>query len=269
MLWTRCFHRRQDARYRLFCFPHAAGAASFFRQWRHPALEIWAVQYPGREDRLAESMPDQLTQVAANIARAMQAQLDRPYILLGHSMGACIAFEVARALARQRAPSPTGLIVSAHEAPQHARQGKLHTRPDPELRAELERLNGTRNGVFDQPELLHLVLSTMRLDYRLIEGYRLQAGPILTCPILACWGDADPEVCAGKMREWAIHTSARYSSRSFPGDHFYLTEHREALLHHIATECQSQPSNTFSCQTVDAPYYGGRHSRPDSPGCAN
>ena len=41
---------------RLFVFPYAGGGASVFRNWQKEFkdINVFAAQYPGREDRIAE-----------------------------------------------------------------------------------------------------------------------------------------------------------------------------------------------------------------------
>jgi hypothetical protein len=79
--WLRVFAVRPAARLRLFCFPHAGGAASTFRELARlapPDIELVAVQYPGRQDRyggpLAETLAEDATYRAGE-----QAGADREY----------------------------------------------------------------------------------------------------------------------------------------------------------------------------------------------
>ncbi|HZH03347.1 MAG TPA: thioesterase domain-containing protein, partial [Myxococcaceae bacterium] len=56
-LWFPFRRPRPNARVRLFCFPHAGGGASAYRQWADLVpewVEICAVQLPGRETRFGE-----------------------------------------------------------------------------------------------------------------------------------------------------------------------------------------------------------------------
>ena len=65
--WFRTIKRCPNPRVRLLCFPHAGGAASFFRSWAEfvpDGVEAVAVRYPGREDRLFDPMADSLEDLA-------------------------------------------------------------------------------------------------------------------------------------------------------------------------------------------------------------
>ena len=53
-----------------------------------------------------------------------------PFALFGHSMGALVGFELARALRRRRLPAPERLFVSAFRAPHlPQRRPPLHALP--------------------------------------------------------------------------------------------------------------------------------------------
>lgn len=94
----RIFKARPNASKRLIILPHAGGSASYFRQWANIAdsdLEVVVVQYPGRENRMAEPLISNMDRLVSNLATGLKAILNKPYILFGHSMGGGIAYELA------------------------------------------------------------------------------------------------------------------------------------------------------------------------------
>src|SRR5262245_41626934 len=119
-----------SARLRLYCFPFAGGGASIFRLWPDalPAsVEVCSVQPPGRETRFREAPFARMAPLVAVLADVLLPELERPYALFGHSMGALIAFELAREQRRRRARPPEQLIVSGRGAPHlPARLTPLH-----------------------------------------------------------------------------------------------------------------------------------------------
>src|SRR5918992_135353 len=96
----------------LFCFAHAGGGSSFFRPWRAalaPEAAVRPIMLPGRESRLDEPPYRRLPDLVESLSEALQPCLDRPYALFGHSLGAVIAYEVARRLsASSGSPGSTG-----------------------------------------------------------------------------------------------------------------------------------------------------------------
>src|SRR5688572_26153562 len=92
--WIRRFHPSPEAAARLVCFPHAGGAASFYfpmSEALSPAVEVLAVQYPGRQDRLAEAPLADINALADHITSGLSHLDDRPLALFGHSMGSLVA----------------------------------------------------------------------------------------------------------------------------------------------------------------------------------
>src|SRR5689334_9327956 len=109
-----------QAQLRLFCLPYAGGGISIFRTWSQylpPTIEVCAIQLPGRENRLREPAFTQITPLIQALDAALPSLLDKPYALFGHSMGAIIAFELARLLLPRNTPL-RHLFVSGRIAPQ-------------------------------------------------------------------------------------------------------------------------------------------------------
>jgi pyochelin biosynthetic protein PchC len=210
---------------RLVCFPHAGGTAPFYRPWRDhlpPDLELYAVQYPGRMDRIADPLVDDMDLLADSVAMAVRPLLDCPLAFFGHSLGAIVAYEVARRLCARSPGSLVRLFVSAREAPDRQRPGVRHLASDDVLWGELARLGGTRPGALTDPDLRAAFLPALRSDYRLAECYQPHPGPLLDCPVTVLLGEQDSDVGVAETVSWAAVTWAGFSIRTFPGEHFYL-----------------------------------------------
>lgn len=231
--WFRRPRPVASPRARLVCFPHAGGTAGFFRPWARllPAdVDLLAVQYPGREDRITEPLIGELGPLADQIAETLAPATAQPLALLGHSLGAKVAYEVAVRLAGQAGPRLCGLVVSGHPGPGRERPGAWHLASDDALCSELRRSGGTPEETLRHPELLGLVLPIVRNDYRMAETHRLVPGPALRCPVLAFLGDRDRDVTPEEADAWAAVTTGRFTRRVYPGGHFYLADCRESLL---------------------------------------
>jgi surfactin synthase thioesterase subunit len=154
---------------------------------------------------------------------------DRPLTFFGHSMGATIAFEVARRLASQHAVL-TGLFVSARCAPSRHRDERSHQLDDDGLLAAVRHLTGTSAELPGFERFARMALPSIRSDYKAAETYRYTPGPDVTCPIFAFIGDSDPMVTVEEARSWRSHTSSAFELRVFPGGHFYLDRQWAAVL---------------------------------------
>ncbi|MFD0904622.1 thioesterase II family protein [Actinomadura sediminis] len=224
-LWIRRFHPSAGATARLVCFPHAGGAASFFRPVSAalaPDVEVLALQYPGRQDRRAETPVRDLHRLADETYAALRPHLgDRP-AFFGHSMGAALAYEVALRAERDGL-GPRVLVASGRRAPSRHRTEDVHRRDDDGIIAEIRGLNGTESRVLDEEEILRAALPALRADYHAIETYRTSGTATLSCPVAVFVGDADPQVTPDEARAWREHTSGALELHTFRGGHFYLT----------------------------------------------
>ncbi len=234
--WIRRFHPAPEAPARLVCFPHAGGSATFYfpvSRSMSPAVDVLAIQYPGRQDRRAEKCIDDIGGLADRVVAELRHLTDRPVALFGHSMGATLAFEVACRLEADGV-APLSLFASGRHAPSLHRDEAVHLRSDDGLVAELKTLSGTEAGVLGDEEMLRMILPAVRSDYKAAESYRCQPGRTLDCPIVAIVGDDDPKASIEETRAWAGHTTAQFELHVFSGGHFYLNSHAAAVMRIIA-----------------------------------
>jgi pyochelin biosynthesis protein PchC len=235
--WIRGY-RRVPGGVSLFCFPHAGGAASYFHPWPTglaPGIEVLAVQYPGREDRAAEPCVTTIADLADQIHAALGRSLPGTFAFFGHSMGAVLAFEVARRIAREQGRGPAHLFVSGRPAPPRHRHRDLHRAGDSALIAELASLGGTDPRILQDSEALELILPAMRGDYTASETYRFAPGPPLSCDITAMTGDHDSLTTVVDAAAWSAHTTGAFTLRVYPGGHFYLDDCRAPVLEMISS----------------------------------
>src|SRR5207244_548641 len=106
------------------------------------------------------------------LSQILLPYLNVPFALFGHSMGALISFELARQLRRQNDPQPVHLLISSCYAPHIPDPNPpIHALPESEFVEALRHLDGTPQEVLQDPELMQLVLPTLRADFALCETY--------------------------------------------------------------------------------------------------
>jgi surfactin synthase thioesterase subunit len=225
-------------RQRLLCFPFAGAGASIFREWplNLPTdIHVFGIQLPGRENRIGEPPLRNLLTAARSIAVVLSRYGELPFALFGHSAGALMAFEVARALRALNGPVPAHLFVSGFRGPSEPDRDKpIHALPDDSFTQELRRLGGTPEEIFSNQEVIQFMLPALRADFELVETYRYERQEPLECPITVLGGLHDRRVRNNDLPAWQIETRAAFNIRMFPGDHYFLRTCRVAVLRVIA-----------------------------------
>lgn len=230
--WIRRFFPSDEAAVQLICLPHAGGSAPFYRpvaQALSPQIDVLAVQYPGRQDRRHEPMLATIEELADGVSSAVRKAVNRPYALFGHSMGATLAFEVARRL-EEAGSRPLRIFASGRRAPSTRRDEQVHKRDDDGLIEELRSLSGTDQQIFGDEELLRMVLPAIRNDYRAAETYTCEPGVRVQAPVTALVGEADQKASRDEVEAWRDHTEGEFDLRTYPGGHFYLLDHAADVL---------------------------------------
>lgn len=235
--WLRRFHPSPSGGVRLVCFPHAGGSASYYFPMSRampPRVEVTAVQYPGRQDRRREPLVDNVPALADEICAALDGELTGPFAFFGHSMGAILAYEVARRIRDRTGASPSWLFASGRRAPSRPRGGGVHRLDDAGLVAELRDVGGTDQSFLRDEELLATILPVVRNDYRAIENYVWTPAPPLDCPATVLVGEADPQTTIDEASAWREHVAGPFDLHVFPGGHFYLESCAAAVVEVIS-----------------------------------
>jgi medium-chain acyl-[acyl-carrier-protein] hydrolase len=225
------FRSSPSPRARIVCFPYAGGTAAPFRTW--PAavggdVEVAFIHLPGRYDRMGGQPFRSVAEASGPVADVVVSAGTLPTALFGHSLGALLAFEVARVLPRDIMKL---LVVSGSPAPHLVDAADpIAGLPDDAFLEQIRLLGATPDEVLANPELVALTLPTLRGDFAMAEGYRFDPAGPLACPILALGGDSDPYLSERALLGWHEHTNAETWIHRLPGDHFFLNHQRGAVL---------------------------------------
>ena len=228
-----------DPALRLLCFPYAGGGAAVFRPWQAalpPWVEVLAVKLPGRESRFGEPPAASLPALLEAMVPALLPRLDRPFALFGHSMGALISLGLARRLRALHGLLPAHLFVAGHVAPHRRDEPPIHRLPDGEFVAEIRRRYGDQGGALDEPELLELLLPTLRADVALNTLAEFPPEPPLACRLTAIGGRRDATVAAADLEAWREYATGEFRRHEIEGDHFFLNHCRDDVLRIISLE---------------------------------
>jgi surfactin synthase thioesterase subunit len=221
----------------LYCFAHAGAGVDCFRRWPAAAgadVEIVPLALPGRGSRRREARVtgrDGLVGAFLDVFPRRRAD-QGPFALYGHSLGALVAYTLARVLADQGRPAPAfvglGAAPSPHEAPALVNAADAPADRLLRLLADLGLLPASAatapGGVWHRA-----VLPVLRDDLRLAAALRAAAvdpstGGPLDVPLLVLGGADDPVVPSEALAGWRRFSTAPVALRMVAGDHFFVRE---------------------------------------------
>jgi medium-chain acyl-[acyl-carrier-protein] hydrolase len=193
-------------------------------------VEVLGVGLPGRDARFKEPPFQRLPPLIAACAAAVLPELQPPFAIYGHSLGALLGFSFARELRRRSCSAPLHLFVSGRRAPQLPERSPLHQLPDPQFLDQLRRLGGIPDAVFQDAELMAHYLPVLRADLAVTETAEITSEEPLTCPITALGGVTDDRATIDELDAWQVQTSSTFERETFPGGHFFIQSERTAFL---------------------------------------
>lgn len=207
-------------------FPHAGGSPRFFRHLAEvlPQHRVFGVTYPGRDHLIDETPVGDMQVLADRAAGELTAQFDEstePLLLVGHSLGAFVAYETAVALRSRRSPV---IVVASGQNPPTANSrghtGRDGVFSDADVIADVVRQNPASESIWRNAELRAFFLPTVRADYRLLGDYRPSTARIDDIRVIA--GSRDREIDSARVGEWQQFSKRPIEVSVVEGGHFYL-----------------------------------------------
>jgi medium-chain acyl-[acyl-carrier-protein] hydrolase len=237
--------RQQGGReIRLFCFPYAGGGAGAYRDWPDalPAhIEPVAVVLPGREARFTEAPFRSMDAVVTHLAETLPRWLGKRFAFFGYSMGARVALALAQAMLQRGMPGPELLFVGGSPGPGLAIDVPGWRDSDDDLAAHLCGLGGVPPEVAAQPELMSLMLPTVRADLTVVASWPYRHHPVHT-PIRAFAGTDDTYASPVRMKAWEAETRSWFRLTALPGGHFFLHAQTQQVADQVTADL-STPDN--------------------------
>lgn len=238
---TSWFLRPQNTdvpKLRLFCFPYAGGNAHLFNQWAKflpSGIEVCSVSMPGRGSRINETPLREISEAVERLTEKIVELDDKPFAFFGHSLGATIAFEITRKLAKSKQKTPIYLFVSGRSAPQTIEKvEKTYHLSDTEFIESVRTLGGTPQELIDNRELMELIVPGLKADFQMVQNYQFNFDSPISCPISAFGGLSDNFVSRENLNAWSELTSAKFSAKFLEGDHFFINRQAQNITKIVA-----------------------------------
>ncbi|MBT1698182.1 alpha/beta fold hydrolase [Fulvivirgaceae bacterium PWU4] len=238
--WFVIAHPNPNASFRIFLFHDAGGDTCLYNGWDKllgAEAEVIAVELPGRGKRINKNAYENLDHLIADLKPALAPLLDKPYAFFGHSMGALIAFEMARSIRRSGMDQPSRIFISSAPA--------LSTYSRHDIDYDSLEKDLFRSKAADS----HLKQSLQKLlkdDLRLLKHYRYVPEAPLTVPLVVVHGSDDPRVSQTQAERWEMETNADIEVIARPGGHRYIEHDSKFLTDLIRKEMDAVKNDTFS-----------------------
>jgi len=219
---------------KLLCFPYAGGTAQIYNDWHNffepMGIEVIAVQYPGRMERLGEACINSAEQIVTTIISELKSLgiLNSQFLVYGHSNGAIAAFEFTRQYEEQLNKPLAHLFLAARKVPSSDHRSRS-TMSDADLKLEVKALNGTPDELLNNNEFMELVLPSLRADFSIGEDYRLPKTLRLNSATHFIYGTEEgiDEVDA---KAWKNYFSNFLNILTLPAEHLFVNTHSRELM---------------------------------------
>jgi medium-chain acyl-[acyl-carrier-protein] hydrolase len=224
-LWLARPVPRPAADWKLYCFPWSGAGAGVFWNWSRLTgknIDVCSVTYPGRERRFSEPPLHSVEAIADGVVPELLDDIDRPYALFGHSLGALVAHACARRLA-DRGRGPAWVFASGSPPPGTPHREPRRDLSDRDFLRAIAAALDSPDAMLTDPDFAAMILPTLRADIRAAEIYALTAGAGLDCPVTTFGGTRDPRATPSDMRKWQPLAAGGFASEVIDGDHMFVT----------------------------------------------
>ena len=210
----------------LYCLPHAGGNSFFYRTFVPLCpvdVQVCPLELPGRGRRSREPLCGSMGALVDDLFPRIAVNKG-PYALLGHSMGAILAYLLAQRAAREGVRLPEVLFLSGASAPTGNPVQARHRLPRASFLAMLRELGGCPPEVLAEPALLEYFEPILRADFEAVDTW--QPGSLLPLPVPFIVLSGNRDVIGERDQlAWGDHTSAGLTRHEFEGDHFFVQQH--------------------------------------------
>ncbi|HZF89092.1 thioesterase II family protein [Streptomyces sp.] len=230
----------------LVAVPHAGGTAHAFRGWTAQAhqrgLTVWGTRTAmPNETPAGRTVRDRARALAESLAA-----LDRPYVLVGHSLGGTVAAEAVLRLERHAPEAVPALLVVCGTNPSHLpRPAALPDGSEADAVEFLRTVGGTPAQVLEDRGMRELAVAMLLHDLSSLRGYRWD-GSRLTTPTAVYAGRTDPVAPPESLARWA-EIAEPVTTRVFGSGHFFPHDRTAEVLDAIRLDlARHRPADTVT-----------------------
>lgn len=235
---------------KLFCIPYAGGSAMCYLKWRKyliQDIELRPLELSGRGYRIGSKLYDSFEEAVSDLLKIIERQItDEYYVILGHSLGALLAYELGQALCKDNYPTPLHMFFLGQIPPQHQKKLKRYFLPDKKFIEEIVKFGGTPPEIFEDEELYSYFMPPLRADFKIHDTYCYKPESKLNCDFSIITGNDDASVNKDNISGWKDLSAKCCKIYNVDGGHMFINENVAGVtdiinktIKNIAFELQS------------------------------
>lgn len=222
----------------LMCLPFAGGNESSylkFSDYLDSKIEMVSVLLPGKGKRIREKPLTNIHDIVNEIGEQCKKQINNPYAIYGHSMGALLSHLLVYWLITNGVQLPKHLFLSSYIAPSHHHSKRRQHLSNEEFISRLKALNGLPKQLLSQPKLLNIFLPIIRADINAIDNYKYTFLEPHNIPMSIITGSEESGLMES-LKDWQLETTAAVKFYRMKGDHFFIFQETALLCQLINKE---------------------------------
>jgi medium-chain acyl-[acyl-carrier-protein] hydrolase len=193
-------------------------------------MGLCLAQLPAREDRIHEPMILTQEQTISALVNHMLPYLEEPYVLVGHSFGALLCYDVMVELQRLGLPIPLHAFLSSYAPEMRRDLESLLNLPEEAFIKEIQdQFQGLPQSVLNDKNLQKMLFSAIKADFHYIAKHAPLQEKILRTSITTLCGNAE-KITSLDMNAWKNFTRGDYEHHTIPGGHFMIIDQQKAFL---------------------------------------
>jgi surfactin synthase thioesterase subunit len=238
----------------LFAVAYAGGSATAtYSRWGSflsDDIKVMPIELAGHGRRMKEAfLPNIMDDVDDLFNRIKPIAQTAPYMIVGHSMGTIITYELLKRIKAEGLPEPKCVFLSGRNPPHLPYHGEiLHVLNDEQFLNKIKKIGGTPDSFFEFTDLIKTFLPILRSDYRKIELYQFQRpNEYFDTKFVFFFSDDDPHVTKPEIYEWRKYAN-ELQVHDFSGGHFFINDNVEAIcniVNSIAKTNSLYPSSSM------------------------
>jgi len=226
--WICGGRESENGRISLFIFPCSGGTASSYYKWRdklNENIDIYPVQYPMREKRAKDPMPDTLYELTEQFCESCIDLLKaKKFAFLGHCIGSVIGYEAALYLKEKYGIYPTNLFSVSLPAPNIFNpmyfEGKTISELDSDsFQRFLRKYMNFDESFYSNRFVMEYYRKVTVNDFRLAEEYRYEKTTPIDADITAFSGKEDDSMSLEDNQAWKNFTLGKFRNEMISGGH--------------------------------------------------